>query len=179
MESNFSKCMDFVFPHEGGFTDDPADPGGPTNFGITQRTLAAWRHADVSTEDVRDLTKDEAQNIYHANFWNPIRGQDLPGGVDLVTLDIAVMSGTRAAATMLQRAAGLTGANVDGAIGTQTLKQVGTNEAADLLDKLSAQREAFYQGIVHSRPTSAKFLKGWLNRVHDAQAAGRKLIAKT
>lgn len=175
MEQNFAKCMDFVFPHEGGFTNDPDDPGGATNFGITLRTLSAWRHADLTPDDVRNLSKSEAQQIYHANFWNPIRGQDLPSGVDLLTLDIAVMSGPRAAGSMLQRAVGLTGTDVDGAIGTHTLGAVGKFPPADLIERLSDLRAAFYEGIVHSRPTSAKFLKGWLNRVRDAQAAAKAL----
>ena len=91
MESNFARALQHIFKMEGGFSNDPADHGGPTNWGITQATLAHWR-GDPSA-DPRTLTLDETRAIYHANYWNTVRAPELPSGVDLVAFDVSVNSG--------------------------------------------------------------------------------------
>ena len=94
----FETCVDFTLRQEGGFSDDPRDPGGATNFGITQGVLCAWRHTKCSVADVRDLTETEAASIYGALYWNPVRGDCLPSGIDLMVFDMGVNAGVRRAA---------------------------------------------------------------------------------
>lgn len=90
---NFQACLDFTLKFEGGFVNNPKDPGGATNRGVTQRTLAAWRHKPVSVGDVRSLTVAEAGEIYRAMYWSHVDGDGLPRGVDLMLFDIAVNMG--------------------------------------------------------------------------------------
>lgn len=91
--TNFDACLAFTLKYEGGFVDLKSDPGGATNLGVTQRTLAAWRHKPVSVGDVRALGRDEAAQIYRAMYWDHIGGDNLPAGVDLMLFDIAVNMG--------------------------------------------------------------------------------------
>ena len=90
---NFAACLTFTLRYEGGFVDNPNDPGGATSLGVTQRTLAAWRHKPVSVGDVRALTTAEAGQIYRALYWDHVQGDALSKGVDLMVFDIAVNMG--------------------------------------------------------------------------------------
>ncbi|WP_431268574.1 glycoside hydrolase family 108 protein [Dankookia sp. P2] len=112
--SRFDLCVQVVLAKEGGFTDDPADPGGATQMGITARTLAAWRGRPVTAEDVRNLSPEEAKEIYRAQYWNLMRCEDLPRGVDLAVFDFGVNAGPGTAVKALQRAIGTV---PDGAVG--------------------------------------------------------------
>lgn len=116
---NFAACMAEIIAHEGGYVDHPKDPGGATNMGITIGTLREWRGGPVTKGHVRSLTKREAETIYRARYWNPVRGDDLRAGVDLVALDPAVNSGVRRGVQWLQRAVGVA---ADGKMGPVTLK---------------------------------------------------------
>jgi lysozyme family protein len=160
--AGFDHCLGWILLREGGFVDDPADRGGATNMGITRATLADWRGTDVTAEDVRALTRDEAGAIYRARYWAPIRGDDLPAGVDLVCLDAAVMSGTGRAARMLQQAVGAT---VDGAIGPLTLEAVRAADPEAVIVAVSQAREDFYRAIARDDPSQLRFLNGWIARV--------------
>jgi lysozyme family protein len=158
-------CVTYVLEREGGFVADHDDPGGPTNMGITQRTLAAWRNEDVTQEDVQELRVDEAKAIYRSNYWNVARCDVLPPGVDLSVFDAAVMSGPAQAVRFLQRASGMQEQDVDGVVGPQTLGFVKNVSQTRLIEEIARQRDIFYENIVAKRPASDKFLKGWKNRV--------------
>jgi lysozyme family protein len=107
MESNFARCMKFVFAREGGFVNDPRDPGAATNLGITIATLKAWRGHNVTEDDVRHLKRAEAQQIYHKWYWHPAWCGDLPPGVDLLVFDAAVNMGIEPALNLLRRQIGV------------------------------------------------------------------------
>jgi lysozyme family protein len=158
--ANFNACLAFVLSAEGGYVDDPLDPGGATNLGITLRVLSEWRHTAVTKEEVRNLTREEAGAIYRARYWNVVRGDDLPAGVDLLAFDAGVNLGTGRSARMLQAAVGVA---QDGAIGPATLDAVGRQQdTADLISKLAAAREAYYRSL----PTFPHFGTGWTARVN-------------
>lgn len=108
----FEPCVAVIIALEGGdrLVDDPADPGGVTRWGISQRA-----HPDV---DVRALTREQAQQIYRRAYWDPMRCDELPPPLDLAVFDAAVNQGRAAAARMLQEALGVT---IDGIIGAQTI----------------------------------------------------------
>gem|GEM_PF-6374819 len=82
-KANFSACLAHVLASEGGYVDHTKDPGGATNMGITLATLQEWRGRPIAKTDVRDLTRDEAAAIYRAKYWNKVKGDDLPAGLDL------------------------------------------------------------------------------------------------
>lgn len=156
--TRFSDCLPRVLKSEGGFVDDPKDPGGATNLGVTQATLAHWLHHPVTVEDVKALTPDTVAPIYQASYWNAASCGQLPAGVDYMVFDLAVNSGPGRAARFLQEAVG---ANPDGAIGEQTLEAVAKMTPAAIINAMSARREAFYR----DQPTFLHFGVGWLNRL--------------
>ena len=170
--ANQDPCLGFVFPEEGGFTDDPLDPGGATNLGITLNELSAWRHTAVTVQDVRDLTRDEAAAIYRANYWNVLLADQLPPGIDLVAFDAGVNTGTPRAARFLQQIVGTT---VDGHIGPQTLAATAAADAGDVIDRYTEARAAFYASL----PTFNHFGAGWLARTQRARTLARQLAGLT
>ena len=154
----FETALAHVFHWEGGFSDHPADPGGATNYGITQGTLAAWRGTPVSREDVRALTREDAGAIYRARYWDACRCSDLPPGVDLMVFDAAVNHGPRQAALFLQRALGVAD---DGAIGPKTLAAAIRQNARQTLCEIAARRMVFYARL----NTFPSFGLGWARRL--------------
>lgn len=160
---SFERAMPVVFRWEGGYVDHPKDPGGATNFGITHQSLAAWRKQPVTKADVRALTKEEAAQIYRARFWAPVRGDDLPVGVDLVTFDAAVNSGPARGARWTQAAARVA---QDGWIGPLTLAALRTMDAASIIKDATDRRLSFVQSL----RTWSTFGRGWARRIGDIRA---------
>src|SRR5918993_1315879 len=118
MADLFDPCLTFTLTQEGGYVDDPADPGGATNMGITLATLRHWDHEPtLGPADVQDMTRQIAAAIYRTLYWNALRGDSLPAGVDLSTFDFGVNAGTRRSAELLQQVLGLPPGQVDGAVG--------------------------------------------------------------
>ena len=118
MIGHFSIALEFVACWEGIFSDDARDPGGATKYGITQATLSNFRGYSASKQEVRDLTREEAEKIYRKNYWDACRCDDLPAGIDLLVFDCAVNQGTKRAAKFLQQAANVA---ADGVIGRPDL----------------------------------------------------------
>ena len=156
--SNFSDALSFVLAREGGYVNHPKDPGGPTNMGITLRVLAAFRGKTVTADDVKALAKAEAAAIYRKQYWKPIRGDDLPGGLDLALFDYAVNSGSSRAVRDLQKCLGIT---PDGVLGVLTLEAVRSKNVASLVNALCDRRLAFMRSL----RTWGAFGKGWERRV--------------
>jgi lysozyme family protein len=169
-EANWNTCLAFVFAAEGGYTDDPQDPGGATNLGITLDELAIWRHTAVTKDDVKNLGRAEASAIYRTNYWNASRCNELPSGVDLMVMDASVNTGNGRSAKILQAAVGVA---VDGSIGPLTLAAVAGRPAADLINELAARRQAFYESL----NTFNHFGAGWTKRVQQVQALALQLAA--
>lgn len=105
--SNFERALAHVLAFEGGFVNHPLDPGGATNLGITRAMLARARGRPVTVAHVRALTRAEAASIYRRFYWNAVRADDLPGGLDLAVFDLAVNAGPTRAARLLQRTLGV------------------------------------------------------------------------
>lgn len=158
--SNFARAMAQVFRYEGGYVNNPRDPGGPTNFGITLATLRAWRGSPVSASDVKALTRDEAARIYRQNYWRPVHADDLPPGVDLCIFDYAVNSGPGRAAKALQSILGVT---EDGVIGPETIAAALTTgkTPAELINRICDERLAYLRRL-NTWPT---FGRGWAARI--------------
>lgn len=151
---------------EGGYVNHPADRGGPTKYGITQATLAAWRGRSVTADDVRLLSWDEAARIYRKNYWDAVRADELPVGLDYLVFDMAINHGPRRAVTILQEALEIV---PDGVFGPATLRAVHAirdDNAAVIreIEDAAHRREAFYAGIIARNPSQAVFRDGWANR---------------
>jgi len=126
MQDRFEICVAFTLRQEGGYTDDPADPGGATNMGITLATYREWSDdPHLGAAQVRDMTLKTARAIYRALYWNRLRADALPPGVDLSVFDMGVNAGIWRSVRLLQQALGFTGEEMDGSIGPETLAAAG------------------------------------------------------
>lgn len=142
--SRFETSLARVLAVEGGYVEHRADPGGATKYGVTRHRLAQHRGRPVSKSEVRALTKAEAAAIYRAVYWDALRGDDLPAGIDHAVFDFAVHSGVPRAVRALQRAVG---AAEDGRIGPATLAAARQADADRALARLCADRLAFMSGL--------------------------------
>ena len=170
MDANFPAALDAVFAVEGGYSDDPRDPGGPTRFGVTQATLARARGRPVSAEEVKALGRDEAADIYRHLYWDAVRGDELPAGVDLAVFDGAVNAGPRRAVLLLQKALGV---QQDGVIGPLTLEAALGADPSTLISRYSAARLAWLRSL----PGWKTFGRGWSRRVAEIERRALALAA--
>ena len=137
--------MDIVLAYEGDYSDDPGDPAGATQFGIKIGTLRDWRHDDgLTAEDVKKLGRDEACEIYRTRYWNVLRCDDLPLGVDLVAFDFGVNAGTGRSAKMLQQ---VVGAADDSSIGDATIAATKAMAPRDVIKEMSNRRLDYYRDL--------------------------------
>lgn len=154
---------------EGGYVNNRADPGGATNFGVTQRTLTSARRTIACLpEDVKDLTEEQALLIYELLYWKPAGCDKLSHPVDLVVFDGTVNCGTRQSVKFLQEALNVfdCGLAVDGIIGKKTLAALSSvRNAHTLCAVVLWQRALYYLSLANSKPTMRAFLRGWLNRL--------------
>lgn len=157
---NFNTAFELLLGHEGGFSDHAADPGGKTNFGITE---AVAREAGYPG-DMRELPLQLAKDIYLARYWRPVRADDLPPGIRYAVFDAAVNSGAAQATKWLQRALGV---EVDGVIGPKTLAAAYAQDARALRLRMLAQRLRFMAGL----PNWPAFSRGWARRIADLMEA--------
>jgi len=163
---------DYILKVEGGFVDNPKDPGGRTNYGITAATLASARAKlkDAGLpEDVTDLTKEQALAIYEKFYWKPAGCDHIPPPVDLAVFDGCVNCGLRQGVKFLQEALNMLGEDLaaDGIFGQKTM-QAAWNHAMPKTKIFSAllwRRTKHYNDIVARNPDRRVFLHGWLNRL--------------
>lgn len=163
-KTNFVPCLGVTLQHEGGWADHPKDPGGATMKGIT---LATFRHyvPGATKADLRAISDEWVQLIYSDGYWEDVRGDDLPPGVDLATFDFAVNSGPDRAAKALQS---VVGAAQDGKIGRATLTAIKGEDSTEVVKEICARRLSFVRGL----KTFGTFGKGWVRRVVDVEAKG-------
>src|SRR5262245_58713876 len=169
--SSFSEALARLLVHEGGNDDDPRDPGGRTSRGILQREWDAWRGSHPGLPaDVWRAPQDQVEAIYRQNYWNALRCDDLPAGVDYAVFDYGVNSGIGRAAKVLQR---LVATAVDGEVGPATVAATKRANAVALIEAICDERLAFLQGL-RTWPT---FGRGWGRRVREVRAAARAMNA--
>lgn len=149
MTPAFLRAVDLVLKHEGGLVDHPADPGGLTNFGISQRA-----YPDL---DIRRLTRQQAMEIYHRDYWLPIRCDELPAPVAIVLFDMAVNMGRDRAVRLLQRALNIP---QDGLIGPRTVAACINGTRRGVATNLTTERVIAYTGM----RGFDTFGRGWLRR---------------
>lgn len=167
--ASFDIVLPIILNFEGGYVDDPTDPGGETNKGITMATFRQCSHAllglDPTSDNLKALTDAQAGIIYKENYWKPVQG-DLMTSQDLANIvcDFYVNAGTHAS-SLLQRVIQNMGATVvvDGCIGPATIQALAGLDADDVYRQYKAGRIAYYQQLGQKYP---QFLRGWLNRVN-------------
>ena len=166
----FETCLPIIIASEGGFVDDPADPGGATKLGITQATLSSWLGRPASIADVEALTPAAVAPIYRARYWNPAHAGDCPPGVDLMVFDESANQGVGRALASLQSALGVA---ADGAFGPATQAALAAADPGRLVRAIAANREAHYRAL----PTFPRFGRGWLARLERTTALALEMVA--
>lgn len=169
-KGNLRACLDEVWPFEGGYVDHPSDPGGATNMGITFGVLKSWRGRPITKQDVRDLTKQEAAQIYEQRYWKPLNGEALRIGDDLVVLDFGINSGISRSAKYTQAIVGTT---QDGKIGPQTLAALARMPSRDFIKRLCARRLSFVQSL----KIWGTFGRGWSRRIAHMEATALSWVS--
>lgn len=168
MKDNFQRSLKIVLLDEGGNDDDPADHGGRTSRGITQREYSAWRKLQgLPDKDVWTASDAEVAAIYKGDYWDPFC-DDFPVGIDYLYFDMAVNAGPRRAAILLQRALGVV---ADGRIGPITKLAIKNADPKKLIDEYTESKRAFYKSLNQPR-----FIKGWLNRCAHVQKAAAAMV---
>jgi lysozyme family protein len=170
VKENFDDALKAILHHEGGYVNHPKDPGGMTNLGVTKRVWEEWVGHEVDEKAMRALTPELVGPLYKAKYWDKIKGDELPTGVDYAVFDAAINSGPGRAAKWLQT---VVGAVPDGAIGNGTLAKVAAMDAEDIVRKYQETRLAFMQSL----PTWDTFGKGWGRRVAEVGSAAQKMLA--
>ncbi len=170
---NFPKCLKLSLEHEGGYVDHPRDPGGATNKGITIGTLSAWLGRKATKNEVRNISDETVAQIYERNYWNAVRGNDLPDGLDYVAFDGAINSGPSRGAKWLQKGLRVT---ADGKIGPQTIQAaIGVPDGVKAIQRACAARLSFLQSL----RTWGTFGRGWGRRVAGVEAAAVAMYTRS
>jgi lysozyme family protein len=162
MKENFDQSFEMVLEHEGGYVNDLRDPGGRTNLGVTQRAWETYLNRSVTETEMRGLTHDTVKPFYKSMYWDKIKGDHLPAGVDYAAYDLAVNSGTSRAAKYLQEIAGVF---ADGVIGPKSLEAIKSCDPEKTVDALCDMRLDFLKRL----PTFETFGKGWSRRVAEVK----------
>lgn len=162
--SSYDRSLVLVLRHEGGFVNHPADPGGATNKGVTQRVYDAWRRSrEAQRRSVIHITAEEVAEIYKGQYWDHIRADELPAGLDYAVFDYAVNSGPSRAVKDLQR---ILNVPADGRIGVVTLGAARDADVARTINRLCDTRMGFLRRLGIFK----HFGKGWTRRVTGVRA---------
>ena len=168
MKQNFEQSLKMLLHHEGGYVWHPEDPGGETNLGVTRAVYEQWVGRQVMDGEMKRLTVADVAPIYKTNYWDRIKGDDLPSGLDFAAFDWAVNSGTGRPAKVIQK---YISAKQDGAIGPKTLALVAENDPSNMIQYLYEQRQKFYERL----KTFDTFGKGWTRRNQETLKAAMEM----
>ena len=168
MKQNFDESLKMLLHHEGGYVWHPEDPGGETNLGVTRAVYEQWVGRQVMDGEMKALTVADVAPIYKTNYWDRIRADDLPSGLDFAAFDWAVNSGTGRPAKVIQK---YISAKQDGAIGPKTLALVAENDPSKMIQYLYEQRQKFYERL----KTFETFGKGWTRRNQETLKAAMEM----
>jgi lysozyme family protein len=168
MDVFYSKILPLTLIFEGGFTDNPKDRGGRTNFGITQRVYDGYRRGkNLSYNDVKDISMEEVREIYYKDYYMPSKCSEMPEKISVVVFDTAVNSGVGRSIKTLQQAIGC---KIDGSMGPETLLRfkdyLKNHDQMAFINSFTKIRDNFYHAIVERDFTQNIFLKGWLRRLN-------------
>lgn len=169
MKENFESSLEIVLKSEGGFINHPSDPGGATNLGVTKKVWESWVGKPVPISDIRNLTPKQVSPLYKKQYWDAVRADDLPSGLDYLVFDFAINAGVFRAIKTLQKALSIVD---DGVFGNKTLESIKKADLTDLISRFSDLKEQFYKSL----PTFSVFGKGWMRRVAEAKTYAQTKI---
>ena len=171
MKDNFDKCLQLVLKHEGGYVNHPNDPGGMTNYGVTRKVYEKYLGKEVTETDMKDMSLEHVGEIYKKKYWDKVRGDDLPSGLDWAVFDFAVNAGVSRAAKVLQ---GFIATSVDGVIGSGTLKAIDNYPTSlkGVIEVYTAQRSSFYRSLKNYDT----FGKGWDRRCYETRVTAIEML---
>jgi lysozyme family protein len=172
MRSSIATCLKLIAGSEGGYSNNPKDPGGPTMRGVTlvnyQRYCATKKRPKPGIAELKKITTAEVEEIFRDDYWDRVRGDDLPTGLDYAVVDFGFNSGPGQAVKELQRVVTALGADAggaDGKIGSGTLsavkKAIELVGIAKVINEYQDKRLAFMEGLKNW----STFKDGWTSRV--------------
>ncbi len=167
-KENYPRCLANTLREEGGWTNDPRDPGGPTMRGIIQREYTRYRaRHGLPDRSVRYISEAELQDIYRGNYWVPMVGDAWPKGPDQIVFDISVNSGTGRAPAIMGAAMGVSTRNPRelAALASRSADTIG------IVKRACARRASFYRSL----RTFSAFGRGWLARNARMEAIGVRM----
>ena len=169
MQANYDKCLEAILHHEGGYVNHPKDPGGETNLGVTKRVYEEWG----GTKDMKELLVEDVAPIYKKNYWDKIKADSLPAGLDLCVFDFGVNAGPGRAAKYLQ---GQIGTMADGGIGPNTLAKLEEylkfTPVEQAIKTYQESRQDYYEQL----STFSSFGRGWTRRVQETTKMALEMI---
>lgn len=168
--STYDEALARLLVHEGGYSNHSADPGGPTNYGITIHDYRRYAKPGATADDVRRMTVEEAKRIYRARYWDAQRCDELPAGVDYAVFDYGVNSGIGRSKKVLQRVLGV---KADGVLGPVTMRAVTTSDPKTVIVAICDERLSFLKAL----RTWPVFGKGWGRRVAQVKAVSLAMAA--
>lgn len=157
MDSNFEYSLAQVLKSEGGYVNNPKDPGGETNMGITKNAWSTWLKRPIKDGEMAQITHADVIPFYKALYWNKAYCPQLPTGIDYMAFDGAVNMGVGQSIRLLQKSLGCV---PDGVIGPNTMNAIQNGDRMNIITKYAAQREQFYRSLALFQT----FGQGWLNR---------------
>jgi lysozyme family protein len=157
MSDSFKECLDLVLKSEGDYVNNPADPGGMTNLGVTKRVWEEFTGHESDEKEMRSLTPEKVAPLYEQRYWRPCYGEVLPRGLDLVVFSMGVNAGPGRSVKLLQSSIGCV---PDGVIGPKTRGLICDSNTATLISKFSEARREYYKSLKNF----PIFGRGWVNR---------------
>jgi lysozyme family protein len=172
VKSTYDICLPLLLAHEGGYSNHPSDPGGPTNFGITIFDYRKYVKAGATAADVRAMTVDEAKRIYRVRYWDAQRCDELPAGLDYAVFDYGVNSGIGRSAKVLRLLLRVPDRSVT--ISDDVIAAARVADPITLVSEICDERLRFLQSL----RTWSIFGRGWGRRVAEVKVAALAIAAK-
>lgn len=167
--ADYGASLEYMLQSEGGYTNHPSDPGGPTNFGITIADYRMYVKPNATADDIRNMSLADAKKIYRAKYWDALRCDELPAGVDYTVFDFGVNSGISRSARYLRMVLGLK--PEPASITNGVLTALAIRNPIDVIDQMNDARLQLLKGL----KTWPVFGKGWKPRVDRVRADSIKM----
>lgn len=167
--ADFQKALAFTLVNEGGFVNNPNDPGGATNKGITISTLSDWLGIEASVDDVKNISNDVVSAIYGQNYWNPVAGDHLKSqAVATAIFDLGVNTGPTTSIRMAQACASIISGqriSIDGLMGPGSIAAINTIiDEEEFIMAFASSTLNHYVDLIRKNASLKVFLNGWRNR---------------
>jgi lysozyme family protein len=164
LDNNFDKSLQLVLKSEGGYVNNPKDPGGETMMGVTKSAWSTYLKRPIEDGEMAKLTVADITPFYKSLYWDKSYCPQLLLGIDYMVFDASVNMGVGQSIRLLQKSLGCV---PDGVIGPNTMKLINETDVSNMIDKYSAQKELFYRSLALFNT----FGKGWLARVEQVKQA--------